>query len=314
MNILKILIITGWWWLLIPSARLWATETSNPNRMPPLPNPKRIVSTSLAGDEILLLLKSKEKQEVKGLEKTDSQTAWHGVLAVSSRAQFPEESNVTDIAAKIPLRFGGEPESVLAMKPDLVIASAFNRPELLTLLRRFKIPVVLLQAFDSFDDIKKNIALIGDAIAMPEDAKEMQRAFQGRLQTLLQERDKRFGTSKIPALIYASTDQVMAKETIADEVLTTAGGENLASKAGMKRWPTVNSEVLARWAPRFIIVPGDPSKRSQYLGEMRQAAGWKQMDAVRQDHLIVIPNQWMTAVSPFVLEAVERLHKELSVH
>lgn len=271
--------------------------------------PARIVSTSLASDEVLIMLKDRQ---IPTLSKNDApKLPWRGILAVSNRAVLPEESNVVEQARQIPLNFGGEPEAILAMEPDLIIAASFNRPELLSKLRAFKVPILLLKNFDSFTDLLGNIGAIGKAIGQENEAKQMQKQFRDRLQQI--QRRIPIGSKEkgVPVLIYGGRDQIMAGETMANEIVTAAGGANLAAAAGLKKWPTVTPEKIAAWSPRYVIAAGSRSQRTAILKQLIEAPGWRQLEAIKQQKVILIPNQWMNSLSPFVLDAVDQLQQDL---
>src|SRR5690349_15153580 len=62
------------------------------------------------------------------------------IVAIGNVTASPETSNVADIAPQIPNRVGRDAEQILALSPDLVVASPFSSPDLVKRLLEAKVP------------------------------------------------------------------------------------------------------------------------------------------------------------------------------
>jgi iron complex transport system substrate-binding protein len=105
--------------------------------------PRRIVSINLCADQYLLAL-AKPSQ----------------ILALSPAAKDASLSYMA-AAAQPFATVADDAESVLILKPDMVIASVYNRPETLARLRRLRIPVVTMKEADTLPAIREQMLWAG---------------------------------------------------------------------------------------------------------------------------------------------------------
>jgi iron complex transport system substrate-binding protein len=104
---------------------------------------QRIISLSLASDEILLDLLTACK-------------ATNRLIALSTFADKSDYSHVADRTSVVKHRVHSEPESIISLTPDLVIAASYNRLEVIDVLKRRGIPTLMLADFASHKDIHTN--------------------------------------------------------------------------------------------------------------------------------------------------------------
>lgn len=245
--------------------------------------PERVVSLSLASDEIVVELLSK-------CAKLDK------LLAVSTLADDPSLSYISDGVAKIPNRVHSEPESLLKLKPDLVIAATFNRPELLALLKKKNIPLVTLSRFSSHTDIEENIHTIGKAVGCEKQAGEIAKSFISKIAAIRE----RHANDKLETAVSWSSDQtVMAADTLFDDLLQINHLENAAAKAGLKHWPRITPEALRQWNPDWIVIACEPQKCKSIQDNILTNAAWKELTAVKKKNFIAVEPRAISNTSQF---------------
>ena len=149
--------------------------------------PARIVSCSLASDEILLALVGTER-----------------LAAVTALAADPARSSAAEEAKRVPRQISSlaaEAETLLALKPDLVVISPYNTPEAVEVLRRAGAPIFRLAPLDSLEGIRKNVRLLGEAAGEPEGAARILAEFEALLALARPPKGAR-----TPAVLAVSTD------------------------------------------------------------------------------------------------------------
>jgi iron complex transport system substrate-binding protein len=168
--------------------------------------PRRVVSLNLSADEILLTLAPLER-----------------VVAVTRHAATPGASNVSDLAARIKGRVinAADVESILAFRPDLVLAGYYNRPEGTLLLVRTGVPVVCLREPESIDDIASNTRLLGRILGENERAE----AAASRLEA---EAGPRIPGSR-RALWWNPAGFALGRRSLAADLIERSGGRNLVN-------------------------------------------------------------------------------------
>src|SRR5690606_12184229 len=108
--------------------------------------PQRIASVSLGADEILLALVGPER-----------------LLGVSYMAANPAISNVAGALEGVPRTdLSGDPELLISLDADLVILAAYNNPAAIDQLLDADVPVFALTDFNTLDEIRANIRLLGE--------------------------------------------------------------------------------------------------------------------------------------------------------
>ena len=98
--------------------------------------PQRVVSQSVGTDELLLALADPGQ-----------------IAALSHISHEAEFSPVADEAKRCPALKDSDAESVLRFRPDLVLAASYTRPETLALLKRAVVRLVVLDRFDTLEDV-----------------------------------------------------------------------------------------------------------------------------------------------------------------
>ena len=66
-------------------------------------------------------------------------------------------------------------------------------------------------------------------------------------------------------------------------------------------------ETLAALRPDLIVVGEAPAKRDAILKSMRSLPGWKEIPAVREGRVVLIPDHELGAASHHVLKALAKL-------
>lgn len=256
--------------------------------------PKRIASLSLAGDEILIDLAAK-----CGVKDR--------VIALSVFADDPSASNVVESAKAIKSRVHSEPESLFALKPDLVIAASFNRPELLTMIRARNLNLVYLDRFSSANDIAEHILAIGKAIGCEKESREMERIFFAELS-----RDEstlsKISKTKLRVLSYSPDLTVLGKDSLFDDLVNRAGGMNTAATMGLSRWPKIEAEMLLTSKTDAVIIMEPDSKQLRL--SIKNHPVWKKLPAIKAGNLIFIDSKIALSTSHYFAKAVNDLrHK-----
>jgi iron complex transport system substrate-binding protein len=209
-------------------------ETPVAEARPPEPDAiRRIVSATLATDEILLELVPPER-----------------VVALSTFANDPAASNVVEQARAVRRRVRGDPEALLALEPDVVFTSLYVRPESTALLARAGVPIARMRSTTSVHAIEESIVEIGRIVGEEDDA----RAIVERMRaTLAGVRDRVRGADRPRVLLHDRAGYTAGRETVFDELLSIAGGRNAAAEAGVVGHAVLETERLLALDPDIVL-------------------------------------------------------------
>ncbi|MEZ4743946.1 MAG: ABC transporter substrate-binding protein [Bdellovibrionota bacterium] len=271
------------------------TVRDSRNRLVKSDHPMRIATGALAADEIILEILSRSNSRKR-------------LIAVSTIAENPEYSNISNELQHIKGRIGSETESIITLKPDLVILASYNRPELISRIESMGIKTFVLGNFSSLNDIKTNIMLLGNLIDEVETAKKIADEFSKELDKIEKKSKKNV---RISCLNWTPGGTTMAKGTIFDDILKTINVENAANKFSVRGWPKLSLEKVLELNPKYIISAGNSSEKELILRSLRGSLGWNDLAAVKSGNLIIIPKHHLTSTSHHILKAVKQLYAKI---
>ncbi len=251
--------------------------------------PERIVSLSPANTEILFALGLGEK-----------------VVGVTDYCTYPEAALEKD-------KVGGYSsiniEKVVALNPDLIIASDGNSEETVNHLRELGFTVIMLNA-DTIENTIHAILLIGEATGAEEEAKRLTESIETGL---AETAEKTAGLEKPTILHCMWTDPlwVSGSGTFQDEMITAAGGVNAAaSESGwvsltMEKFLTMNPDIIVVDSGNGMGVGADDALRDFFLTDPRM----QHLTAVQNGDVYVVNADIIDRGGPRILEGVEALAK-----
>lgn len=259
--------------------------------------PVRIVSLSISTDEILLSLVDKKR-----------------IVAVSYLADDPGISNISDMVKDIPYRSRGlGAESIMSMRPDLVIVPNFVKPELITTLRDLGLNVYMYKTPSSIDDVKKAISNIAYLVHEEEKGK-----------MLISEMDEKIGyvrerTADIPsdkrkrAMSITADGAYYAPRSSFGNVCREAALVDATRDLDYKGTQQLSQEEIVRLNPDICFVPdwlgtGKASNGKDVRAIMQNPA-YKNMIAIRKHQVYEVPAAEMMSVSQYMADAVVTLAK-----
>lgn len=247
--------------------------------------PQRVVSVNLCADQLLLLLAEADQ-----------------VASVSHLAIEPLSSFVAEQAHAYPLNHA-RAEELIALQPDLVLATTHTNPRLLTTLETLGYRVEKLAIGHRLEEIVNNIRHLASLLHRPERGESLIRTMQMRLE----ESDTNLSAQRPGALFYQPRGYTSGSKTLQDEALRLAGWRNLAAEQGIEGYAPVDLERLLRWQPQRIFTSiYDGSGDS--LAE-RQLAHPVLTRLLAGRPLEPIPYKYWICPGPMLAEAVAALRK-----
>jgi iron complex transport system substrate-binding protein len=252
--------------------------------------PARIVSTYLACEENLAALVPVER-----------------VVAISVYADDPSASNCLGFYPSSVSRLRSDPEPVLAAEPDLVCISGYNELESVRLLAGAGLPLLRQSRMDSFVDIAAGLRVLGAAVG--EDARAG--ALAASVEAQLDELAARLaGVRPLRVLYYDPPGYTMGAGTLVDEILTRAGGLNVAAELGIRGPGQIGVEALLALEPEAIIMPRYADNAPALAGLAGQAV-WRRLPAVSAGRVHEIPGAWINTVSHHAARGLARVARLL---
>jgi iron complex transport system substrate-binding protein len=250
--------------------------------------PTRIVSQTLATDEILLSLCPPER-----------------IVALSGLAGDENYSNVVVEARRVAGRTSQGAEQILRLQPDLVFVASYSRAETVELLKASRAAVFRFTNFNSITEIKGNIRAVGYAIGSDAEAETLVKKMDEALAAVR----ARVPAGRPPARLmsFGESGYTAGANTVFDDMVRAAGAVNVSAENGIDGVARVSNEKIIEWQPDFIVAGANHGEmetvRKSLLADPVIAAS----KAGRDGKIIILDNRHFLTVSQYVVRGVEDL-------
>jgi iron complex transport system substrate-binding protein len=245
-------------------------------------NPLRVASVNLCTDQYVL------------------EFVPHAQIAsLSHLATDADYSALWQRAKNIPLNHGMA-EELLPLKPDLVLATSYTPGSAVQLLKQQGVRVEEIDLPKTIDEMIVFTEKIGALLGKPEQGKQLSAELRARLDKVKTKQNKTLGT----ALVYAPNGYTGGKNTLKDEILTTAGWKNLASELGMDGYGNLPLEALLSQPPDLLILD-DSTRNTNSLAQ--QLLNHPALRNLPNHQTISLPTHLWLCATPKLIDAIEQL-------
>lgn len=223
-----------------PTPELPVTVASADGRKVTVRQARRIVPLSGSLSEIVFTLGLGDRVVARDITATFRQAA-----------KLPVVTRNHDVSA----------ESVLSLKPDLVIAETTSGPEeAVDQIREAGVPVLVVAPAQGLDDVGPRIAAVAGALGVPAAGTKLTRRTEARIAAVRKEVPRAGGSGRPRvAFLYlrgsASVYLIGGKGSGATSLLEAAGAVDAGAESGLaKDFTAITTEALAKAAPDAILV------------------------------------------------------------
>lgn len=171
------------------------------------------------------------------------------IAAISHYSKDPQS---TSLAPEVARRFrgnNGTAEEVIALRPDLVIASAFTPPSTREAFARAGLKTLYINIPNSIADSQAQVTELARAV----DAPARGAALNARIDRAVAA--ARWTGPKAPALLWIGGNLVSGGGTLLDDMMTRAGFSNQAAHYGLQHTGYLPMERVIADPPRVMLAP-----------------------------------------------------------
>lgn len=176
---------------------------------------------------------------------------------IAAISHYSHDPGATSLPLTVARRFpatAGTAEEVLALHPDLVLASSFTPAATREAFRRAGLNTLYLNSPVSLDDSKVQIAEVARAVGGEAKGAAMIARIDAAVATT------RWTGRPAPALLYISGDMVNGSGTLLDAMMRIAGFRNVAADLGLAYTGSLPLEALVQRPPELILAPDDKGR------------------------------------------------------
>ncbi len=252
--------------------------------------PKRIVSSTLATDEILQAL-----------------VPFDSIVAVTNLVDDEGISNVPHRYPEHIKRMNPEIEGIIALEPDIVFTASFIDASTVKQLISVGIPIARITRYHSFDDTRANILTVAKLVGADAAGKRLIDTFNSEIDYIVQ----RVTPLAKPRVLYWSPSGYTAgPHSSLDECITLAGGFNVIAETDITEYAKISEEFAMGLEPDIIIMSGwTPENDGSPAQTLLKNPIWQAVPAVKNQRVYDIHGAWITSGSHFQARGVWALAK-----
>ena len=245
--------------------------------------PERIVSLAPSTTEILYFLGAEDR-----------------IVGRTDYCTFPE---TIEKVQSVGTTSSPNVETVLSLEPDLVVASTHVSEEVIGKLRELGMSVAFLNEQKNFEGTYSAIENIGKLIGEEEKATEVITTMKEKVEKVSQSAKAFNQEEKIKVyyvVSFGEADYTAGGDTFIGEILTLAGGENIAKN--IEGW-SITKEQIAENEPDIII-----AGTGMNIEDMKNMDFYKDLKAVQEGKIYEVDNDQIVRQAPRVADALIAVH------
>lgn len=288
-----------------------APPTASPTRSE-VASPTPVVLTDGVGNTITLHTPTKR---IVSLAPSNTEI----LFAIGAGSQVVGRDDFSDYPpeAKQVANIGGgfgelDAEAILALRPDLVMASSLTPPEQVQALRNLGLTVFTLTNPNDLPGMYINLLTVATLTGHEEGAKTLIANLDQRVKAV---QAKTAEVTERPLVFYEidSTDPnapwTSGAGTFIDTLISMAGGDNLG-KILKGEWAQISIEALIKEDPDIILL-GDAIWGGVTPEAVAARTGWDALDAVKNGQVYPFDDNVVSRPGPRLVDGLEALAKFL---
>lgn len=205
-------------------------------------------------------------------------------------------------------------EGILSLKPDLLLGEADTGPKkVVEQLKRANIAMHLFDKTDNFANIEKKVRKIAQLLHVEKKGDKLVEQLQQQRKQLADLLAKKSGNPKVLFVLGMRSGQpiVAGKGTSAAEVITAAGGNNIASEF-IEGWKPLATEATIQMNPDVIISMGSTgSHMNSATSKLAKLPHFKYTNAVKNQRIYEFDGSALLGMSPRTIASVIELANAL---
>ena len=208
--------------------------------------PRHVVSISLCTDQFLVQLAEREQ-----------------IAGVSFLARDPDSSYVAGEIGDLPIVHDAA-ETILPLKPDLVLASAYSSPLTVNLLRDNGVRVERIGLPQTTDEIISTTLKVASLLGETQKAKQLLKGLRNEMRIISDSP----AIERPLAVIFQPKGYTFGAGTLENEIIERTGYVNLAAIVGIEGHGFISLERLVHHRPAIMIQSRSVNKGQSQASEL----------------------------------------------
>lgn len=259
--------------------------------------PQRIVSLDASVDEVIMDLVSADR-----------------VIAVSYYADDPGISNCVEKVKNVPFRFhGNSVESLLVMKPDLLIVADWVDKSKIKTFRDMGVKVYVYKTPVSIEEVKKFIENVGKAVGASKKSKKIIDKMDNKINEIKNKLKNIKKRDMKRVLQVRSTGVYYRPKSSINDILKLAKVKMAADELNYKKPSNLSKEVVVKLNPDiFYTVDWNYDGKHNINKEIEDIfsdPAYQDVKAIKNKAIYPLPGAHILTLSQYIVYGVEDVAK-----
>lgn len=225
------------------------------------------------------------------------------LVGVTTYCNYPEDAKKIQ---KIGDTISPNLETIVALKPQLVLVSTASQIESFTRrMEEQKIPVYITNP-KTFEDVLKNLRDLGDLLGTKDKAEKLAKDLEARVGDV----EARVGNqNQVRVFVQISREPLftIGRDSFVTNLIDRAGGVSVTDDVP-EAYPKISKETALAAEPEAIILSVDDSMGE---GNNVPADALKDSPAAKNNRVYKINGDWLTRPGPRLVDGLEAIAKAL---
>lgn len=261
--------------------------------------PQHIVSLTYGTDEILT--------EIVGCKRIVSYSRWAGDGNIS----FITKEQAFTVGRKVHDNL----EAILALHPDLVVATTATSADLIRNLDSVGVKVYVARSPHNYQEMREKILHLAAAVGESAKGEEVVQKMDGRLSKLEEKLTQLPASQRRVAVAFNFTSALGRQGDLLDSMLAMAhvinGAAVVDSSTGENGRAIISKEMVVKINPDIFLLPTWNLDNKQdvqgYAYQVMNDPAYRNVKAVRNKQLKFVPDKYRYVASHHIVEAIEKI-------
>ena len=255
----------------------------------------------------IVVLKT-ESQRIVSLAPSNTEILFYlglgdRVVGDTTYCDYPEE-------AKLITKIGGfeDPslEKIVALKPDLVLATDMHQP-LLKGLEDAGLNVLVLNPH-TIEGILADIQFVGSAAGVEDKAADLTKGLKNRVEAVSTKATNVPENQRLIVYYEMWYEPLMSigKDSLIGQMIKLAGGINITADS-IEQYPQLSAEVILERNPQVMINSYGMDSKEITPAEIESRKGWKEISFVKNNRIYTIDSDLLTLPGPRIVDGLEAM-------
>lgn len=254
---------------------------------------KKIVSMSMASDELLYALVSKDR-----------------ILALSGNSDKNEMRSALWNKINDFNQVKDNVEQIMALEPDLVIVPNWIKKTVISQLEDAGINIYVYDTPSNFQEEKNLIKELSCLLEVKNIGARIIKDMDTRL-LAIQQKIKKSGKPCPRVLEYSHYGSTNGKGSMFDDMLSNIYCKNVASEIGIYRFAKISKELVIDLNPEIILIPiwdsTSAKNCSKFFTFIKNDKSLAEVDAIKNNKVYAIPGKYVYMYSQYIIDGMEEI-------